>query len=145
MDLIACKISIRLSFLKWNDSYHISELMLPTLIRNNHFIFYPIQKRETKWNFTGCQRPHFFMILLILYINLFNLSWIKKNVYFWGIWSLKVFSTICVHGSHLVQWCSTIWTNWQYPFNRRPNLKSVENWWMFQRRRLKIIWFYTCI
>ena len=33
--------------------------------------------------FTGCEMPHF-MIVLILYINLLNLSWIE-NVYFGGI------------------------------------------------------------
>ena len=43
----------------------------------NHFIFDPVQKRETNWNFTGCQMPHF-MIVLILYANLLNLSWNKK-------------------------------------------------------------------
>ena len=32
--------------------------------------------------------PHF-MIVLIPYINLLNLSWIKKNVYFWRIWNLQ--------------------------------------------------------
>ena len=46
--------------------------MLPTLIQRydkNHFIFDPVQKRETNRKFTGCQMPHF-MIVLILYINL---------------------------------------------------------------------------
>ena len=55
--------------------------MLPTLIqrynKKNHFIFDPVRKRETNWNFTGCQMTHF-MIVLILFINLINLSWIKK-------------------------------------------------------------------
>ena len=31
--LTACKISVSLSYLKWNDFYRISELMLPTLIQ----------------------------------------------------------------------------------------------------------------
>ena len=86
--LAACKISVGLSFLKWNDFYRISELMLATLIqgydKKNHFSFDPVQKWEASWNFTGCQMPHF-MIVLIPYINLLNLSWIntnKKHVFF---------------------------------------------------------------
>ena len=62
--------------------YRISELMLPTLIQRydkNHFIFDPVQKRETNWNFTGSQMSHF-MIVLILYINLLNLSSIKLEM-----------------------------------------------------------------
>ena len=63
--------------------YRISELMLATLIqrydkKSFHF------KNET--NFTGCQVPHF-MIVLILYINLSNLSWIIKCL-FLGLGSL---------------------------------------------------------
>ena len=77
--LTAGKISFSLSFFKWNDFNCISELMLPTLIQRydqNHFIFYPNQKRETNGNFTGCQMPHF-IIVLIPFINL-----LKNNVYF---------------------------------------------------------------
>ena len=56
----------------WNEMifYRISELMLPTLIQRydkNHFIFHPVE-RETNWTFTGCQMPHF-IIVLILYIE----------------------------------------------------------------------------
>ena len=36
--------------------------------------------------------------------------------------------TIYGYGGHLVQWCSTICTNCHYPFNRRPHIKSDENW-----------------
>ena len=43
--------------------------------------FDPVPERETNWNFTGCQVPHF-IIVLIPYINLLNLSWIKKNCLF---------------------------------------------------------------
>ena len=46
--------------------------MLRTLIQTydkNHFSFGPVLKREINRNFTGCQMPHF-MIVLILYINL---------------------------------------------------------------------------
>ena len=60
--------------------HHISELMLATLIHRKaikkiRFIFYPVQERETNWFFTGCQMPYFMMVL-ILYINLFKLSWL---------------------------------------------------------------------
>ena len=66
--------------------------MLPLYLHVNKKSHYDIwwsvkRKRDTNWNFTGCQMPHF-MIVLILYINLLNLSWIK-NVFFWGgIWNL---------------------------------------------------------
>ena len=43
-------------------------------------IFNPVQKRETNWNFTGCQVPHF-IIVLIPYINLLNISWIKMPIF----------------------------------------------------------------
>ena len=82
--LKACKISVSLSFLnglKMND-FLLYFWMLATLIQRysrNHFIFDPVQERETNWNFTGCQMPYFF-IVLIPYICLLNLSWIK-NVY----------------------------------------------------------------
>ena len=93
LHLTACKISVSLSFLKWNDFYRIFELMLPILIQRydkTHFIFDPVQKLETNWNVTGYQMPHF-MIVLILYINLLKSvldNNKNKNVYFWGIWSL---------------------------------------------------------
>ena len=41
---------------------------------------------------------------------------------------LKCF-TIYGHGSHIVQWRRTIWTNCQQPFDRRLNVKSSENRW----------------
>ena len=65
---------------KYMIFYHISELMLATLIQRYDkasFIFYPVQEWETNWNFTDCQVQHF-MIVLIPYINLLNLSWIIK-------------------------------------------------------------------
>ena len=36
------------------------------------------------------------------------------------------FFTIYPHGGNLIQRRRTIWTNCQYPFNRKPNVKSVE-------------------
>ena len=58
--------------------YRISKLILPAFIQRydkNHFIFDPLQKTR------GYQIPHF-MVVLILYINLLNLSWIKKKTIF---------------------------------------------------------------
>ena len=44
--------------------------MLATLIqwygKKNHFIFNPIQERETNWNFTGDQVPYFMIVLIVL-------------------------------------------------------------------------------
>ena len=81
----------------WNEMifYRISELMLPTLIQryDKKIIFDLVQKRETNWNFTGCQMPHL-MIVLTLYINLLNLSWIN-NVHFLGIWGFYIAVTLC--------------------------------------------------
>ena len=57
--------------------------MLPKLIQRyhkNHFIFYSVQKREINWNFTDCQMLQF-MVVLLLYINLLNLSWIKMSTF----------------------------------------------------------------
>ena len=71
-----CKISVSLPFLNWikNEMIfdRIFELMLATLIqRYDQKILF--QEIETYWNFTGCQVPHF-MILLIPYINLLSFS-----------------------------------------------------------------------
>ena len=58
--------------------------MLPKFIQRYNeksFHFWSSSKWETHWDLTGCQKPHF-MILLILYIILLNLSWIKKCL-FW--------------------------------------------------------------
>ena len=57
--------------------------MLSTLIQRyskNHFIFGPLQNRESNCNFTDSQMPHF-MIVLILCINLLNLFWIKMSIF----------------------------------------------------------------
>ena len=52
----------------------------------------PVQEREANRNFTGC-RMQIFIVLLIPYMNLLNLSWIK-NVYFeeYGTFKLLIFS-----------------------------------------------------
>ena len=50
------------------------------------YFFYPVQKRKTNWTFTGCQMPHF-MIVLIPFYQVIK-PFLDKNVYFWGIWNL---------------------------------------------------------
>ena len=54
----------------------------------------------------------------MLYIRIPSLV-LEKNI-------LKCL-TIYGHGSHLVPWHGTIQTNCQYPFDRRPHVKSCEN------------------
>ena len=55
--------------------------MWPTLEIEKSFHFCSSSnRRETKWNFTGCQMPHVMIVLIHMPI-LLNLSWIKKNVY----------------------------------------------------------------
>ena len=71
--LTACKISVSLSFLSWIKNemifYHISELMLATLIQGYYKkLFHFKNERLTEI----LQVPHF-MIVLIPYINLSNL------------------------------------------------------------------------
>ena len=46
----------------------------------------------------------------------------SKFSWYWRIRFLSLF-TIYGHGSHLVQWCKTIWTNCQHPFYR--NMKKM--------------------
>ena len=81
--LTSCKNSVGLAFLNWIKNkiilYHITELMLPTLIQRydkNHFIFHPFQTCETNWIFTGRQMPQFMIVLIFL-----NLSWIIKCLF----------------------------------------------------------------
>ena len=72
----------QLAFRSWIEMMFIVSL-LPTLIQRyckNYFIFDPVQKRETNWNLNGSQMPHFMIVLL--YINSLNLSWIKKKCLF---------------------------------------------------------------
>ena len=74
---------------KWNDVL-LYFWMLATWIQRydkNHFIFDPVQERETNWNFTVYPVPHF-MIVLIPYIYLLNLSWIIKCLFFRNMESL---------------------------------------------------------
>ena len=107
--IIKCDISQPVKFQiisgSWTGSklnwftYRISELMLPTFIQRyvkNHFIFDPVQTRETNRKFTGCEMPHF-MIILIPYINLLNLSWIMKCPFLRNTEPLRIFSHGAVH------------------------------------------------
>ena len=60
--------------------------MLATSIQRyhkNHIIFDPVQKRETNWNYTGCQMPHtgtFYDHINTIYQ--FIKPFLDKNVYF---------------------------------------------------------------
>ena len=97
--LTACRISVSLSFLKWNDflSYlwlNVANISSDTMYNKNHFIFDLAQKRESNWNVTGCQMPQF-MIVLIPYINLLNLCWILIDCV--GVlWHINACGSFCV-------------------------------------------------
>ena len=54
--------------------------MLATLIQRYNKKIISFQERETNRNFTGCQLPHF-MIVLISDMNLLNLYWIMKCLF----------------------------------------------------------------
>ena len=78
---------------KWNDLFYCTSVsMLATLIQR--YNFYPVQERETNWNFTGCQLPHF-MIVLIPYINLLNLYSIIKCLFLRNMEPLIDIKLIC--------------------------------------------------
>ena len=64
------------------------------------------------------------------------LSWFLRRRF------LSVF-TIHGHGGHFVQWRGTIRINCQFPFDRRPHLKSVENCSSGFRRRQPTIIIWT--
>ena len=57
----------------------MSKASLYSYAEKSFYVLSSPKKRETGCNFTGCQMPHF-MIVLILYINLFNLSRIRKKM-----------------------------------------------------------------
>ena len=77
--------------------------MLPTLIQRYVKII-SFQEREINWNFTGRQMPYF-MIILKLYINLLNLSWIIKCLFLRNMEPLRGldgrFSAIFLQGRQL--------------------------------------------
>ena len=82
----SCQISVSPSFFKWNDFLLLLYLWINVADFNSDHLFYiQFKKWQTNWSFTDCQMPHF-MIVLTLYINILNISWIKKkadkNVYF---------------------------------------------------------------
>ena len=91
-----CKISVSLSFMKWNNFYRISKFMLVTLIQRYDIrkiisFFIQFKRRGANWNITGCRMPHF-MIVLILYINLLNISWIRKYLFLRNMEPLSIFN-----------------------------------------------------
>ena len=74
--------------------------------------------------------PHF-MIVLILYINLLNLS-LKNNVYFWGIWSLEQAISNKYHCVCYMEIKSQLfdWTVLSLKLLYQQDLKSII-WWYF--------------
>ena len=81
--------------------------MMATLIqRYNGKQNISFQERETNWNFTGCQVPHF-MIVLIPYINLWNLSLIIKCLVLRNMEPLLLQRNICFE--YLLE--SPLWGN----------------------------------
>ena len=75
--------------------YRISELLLATLIQRYIKKIISFQERETERNFTGCQVPHF-MVVLILWINLLNLFLIIKSIFLRNM-ELLSFATLWVN------------------------------------------------
>ena len=72
-------LTVNLLFFNWIKNemifYCISELILATI-------------KMISLNCTGCQMPHF-MTVLILYINLLNLSWITKCLFLRNMMPLR--------------------------------------------------------
>ena len=69
--LTACKFTVSLSFfltgskMKWFFIIFLKKI-LATLVQRydkSHFMFDLVQELETNWNFTGCQVPHFMVVL----------------------------------------------------------------------------------
>ena len=82
--LIAWKISVSLLFLNWlkNEMVFLSYLWINInleIVKKIISFLIQFKKQETKRNFIGCQVPQF-MIVLIPYINLLNLYWIKMSI-----------------------------------------------------------------
>ena len=102
--------------------------MLPTLIQRydkNHFIFDQVQKRKANWIFTGCQMPHF-MIKLIPYINLLNLSLIKIMSIFEEYGAFKDIHHIpllCV----IIQYIMTV--DWKVLLVFSTTFSVTVDWW----------------
>ena len=70
-------------------------------------IFYPVQEWETYWHITDCQMPYF-MIVLISYINLWNLSWIKKKMSTFEEYG--AFNFITSRNAKSYFWCTALTT-----------------------------------
>ena len=114
--LTAYKISVTLGF-ELEISYRISELMLAII---------SFQERETNWNFTGCQMPHF-MIVLILYINLLNLSWMIKCLFLRNREPLKILLYFSTEYKSIRQHFTQIQTvSFRYNFDKITSFNFCE-------------------
>ena len=61
--LTYCQISVSLLFLNWiKNDFFLSYLSIIVCNINTMTRYILVQKRETNWNFTGCQAPHFMII-----------------------------------------------------------------------------------
>ena len=76
LHLTASKISVSLWFFNWIKN----EKSLQHLFRDTIKKIISLQEQETNWNFTGCQVPHF-MIVLIPYINLSSFFDNKMSIF----------------------------------------------------------------
>ena len=76
----ACKISVSRSILKWIRNEKIFFIVSMNWLHyfRDTIKIISFQERDTNWNFTGYQMLHF-VIILIPYINLLNLSWILEE------------------------------------------------------------------
>ena len=150
--LTACKILVSLPFWKLDKKnemifYRIAKLMLVTLIQRYDKNIFSFQERETSWNFTGFQLSHF-VIVLIPYINLLNLSWIIKCLFLRNIEPLKCMRDIKYGKKHIMAYtyrlaivvCRRIWIvklfwiDWLIVF---VNFCPVALIWHFSKTRFQ--------
>ena len=76
------------------DACGTEVLTIQKCCQHSDFIFDPVQERKTNWNYTGCQVPHF-IIVLIPNIKLLNLSWIINCLFLRNMESLsKMFAKL---------------------------------------------------
>ena len=83
------------------------------------------------WPYHKTAKGHLSLIILTNLVDLESpIMYTKYSFKAFLVLEKKIFKcfTIYGHGSHLVQRCRTIWIKRQHPFDRRPHVKSDENW-----------------
>ena len=121
--------------------------MLPRLIqrydKKNHFLFDPVQKRETNWNFTGFQMSHF-MIISILYINLLNLSWIKKKCLFFFFFFFEEYGAFKRQSKCFKAWVYHFDYIYRIPVllkeTTKPHVKKRTVWHVRRTKTIRVVW-----